>query len=70
MSIDKSLKKPSGVIRNRNVLKRAERIQVLREQDRWIEGQSPVGLPKVRIVKIVTGKKKKKKADDEEEEAT
>lgn len=70
MSIDKSLKKPSGVIRNRNVLKRAERIQVLREQDRWVEGQSPVGLPKVRIVKIVTGKKKKKKAEDEEDEAT
>lgn len=68
MSIDKSLKKPSGVVRNRNVLKRAERIQVLREQDRWTEGQSPVGLPKVRIVKIAAGKKKKKKKEDEDDE--
>lgn len=68
MSIDKSLKKPSGVVRNRNVLKRAERIQILREQDRWTEDQSPLGLPKVRVVKVVAGKKKKKKEDDEDEE--
>ena len=67
MSIDKSLKKPSGVVRSRNVLKRGERIQVLREQDRWLEGRSPLGLPKVRVQKAVAGKKKKKKKEDEEE---
>ncbi|MCR9202901.1 MAG: small basic protein [Planctomycetaceae bacterium] len=67
MSIDKSLKKPSGVVRARNVLKRGERIAVLREQERFDDGQSPLGLPKVRIVKVVAGKKKKKKKDEEEE---
>lgn len=67
MSIDKSLKKPSGVVRARNVLKRAERIQVLREQDRWTDGQSPIHLPKVRIVKVVSGKKKKVKKGEEED---
>lgn len=67
MSIDKSLKKPSGVVRARNVLKRAERIQVLREQDRWTDGQSPIHLPKVRIVKVVAGKKKKVKKGEEED---
>ncbi len=69
MSIDKSLKKPSGMIRARNVLKRGERIAVLQEQDRWVEGRSPLGLPKVRIKKVAAGKKKKKKKEDEEEEA-
>jgi len=68
VSIDKSLKKPSGVVRARNVLKRGERIAVLKEQDRWDDGQSPLGLPKVRIKKVVAGKKKKKKKDDEEED--
>lgn len=67
MSIDKSLKKPSGVVRTRNVLKRGERIEVLREQERFEDGQSPLGLPKVRIVKVVAGKKKKKKKEEEED---
>lgn len=67
MSIDKTLKKPSGVIRARNVLKRGERIAVLRSQDRWLEGRSPLGLPKVRVMKLVAGKKKKKKEAEEEE---
>lgn len=66
MSIDKSLKKPSGVVRARNVLKRGERILVLQEQDRWLEDQSPLGLPKVRVAKAAAGKKKKKKAEEEE----
>ena len=68
MSIDKSLKKPSGVVRARNVLKRGERILVLKEQDRWLDDQSPLGLPKVRIAKAAAGKKKKKKTEDEEGE--
>jgi len=67
VSIDKSLKKPSGVVRARNVLKRGERILVLQEQDRWLEDQSPLGLPKVRVAKAAAGKKKKKKAEAEDE---
>ena len=70
MSIDQSLKKPSGVIRARNVLKRAERIAVLKEQDRWAEGQTALGLPKVRVRVAVAGKKKKKVKDEAEAEAT
>ena len=60
MTIDKSLKKPSGVVRARNVLRRAERVAVLKSQDRWLEGQSAIGLPKVRIQKAAIGKKVKK----------
>lgn len=67
MSIDKSLKGGGRLARSRNVLKRAERIEKLQEQDRWIDSQSPYGLPKVRVFKVVVGKKKKKKKDDEED---
>lgn len=68
MTIDKSLKRKGRLARSRNVLKREERILQLKAQDRWQEGQSPLGLPKVRVIKTVVGKKKKKKAKDEEGE--
>ncbi len=66
MTIDKTLKKPSGMVRARNVLKRGERIVQLMAEDRWTEGRSALGLPKVRIKQIATGKKKKKAKDEEE----
>jgi hypothetical protein len=50
------------------VLKRAERIDALEKDDRWVDGQSPLGLPKVRVIKTVVGKKKKKKAKEEGDE--
>lgn len=65
MTIDKSLKVRRGSVRSRSVLTRAERIAKLREQDRWQEGDSPIGLPKVRVYKISVKKKKKKGKDDE-----
>jgi small basic protein (TIGR04137 family) len=68
MTIDKSLKVRAGMIQNRNVLTRAERLAKLQEQDRWKEGAPVLGLPKVRVEKISLKKKKKtKKAEDEEE---
>lgn len=70
MSIDKSLKKPAGMVRARNVLKRGERIAQLVDEGRWKEGQSALGLPKVRIKHVVAGKKKKKKTEEEEEESS
>lgn len=65
MTIDKSLKVRRGSVRSRSVLTRAERIAKLREQDRWQEGDSPIGLPKVRVYKISVKKKKKKGKEDE-----
>lgn len=70
MTIDKSLKRAGRLARSRNVLSRAERIEQLEGQDRWIEGRSPLGLPKVRVAKIVLGKKKKKKSKEDEEDDT
>ena len=68
MTIDKSLKVRRGATRNRSVLTRVERIARLQGADRWNEGDSPLGLPKVRVRKLTMKKKKKKK--DEEEGAT
>jgi len=68
MTIDKSLKVRSGAIRQRNVLTRAERLEKLVEGDRWKEGDSVFGLPKVRVVKVALKKKKKAKKEDEEGE--
>jgi small basic protein (TIGR04137 family) len=67
MTIDKSLKVRAGMIRNRNVLTRAEKIAKLEEQDRWKEGDRVMGLPKVRVEKISLKKKKKTKKAEEEE---
>ncbi len=69
MTIDKSLKIRRGSIANRNVLTRVERITKLRETDRWQEGDSVLGLPKVRVQKITLKKKKKSKKEEPEEEA-
>lgn len=64
MTIDKSLKVKAGAISNRNVLTRAERIVKLKEAERWKDGQSVLGLPKVRVLKLAMKKKKKAKAEE------
>ena len=66
MTIDKSLKIRRGGSGNRSVLTRIERLKRLKEADRWKEGDSPLGLPKVRVRKLVMKKKKKKKEEEGE----
>lgn len=68
MTIDKSLKVRRGATSTRSVLTRAERLERLKENERWTEGMSPIGLPKVRVKKLSL--KKKKKTKKEEDEAT
>ena len=46
--------------RMRSVLTRGERIQKLKDAERWKEGDSPFGLAKVRVYKLEMKKKKKK----------
>jgi len=70
MTIDKSLKVKLGSIRSRNVLTRGERIAKLKEAERWNEGDSVIGLPKVRVFKLSLKKKKKAKAAEEGAAAT
>lgn len=67
MTLDKSLRRTGRLVRQRNVLKRSERIAQLQYEERWEEGQGPLGLPKVRVMKTVVGKKKKKKSKEEDD---
>ena len=68
MSVDKSLRRKNTLARSRNVLTRAERIKVLKDEERWKEGRSPFGLPKVRVIKTVIKKAKKAKEEEKPEE--
>jgi small basic protein (TIGR04137 family) len=64
MTMDKSLRVRKGSTSARGVLSRAERISKLQELERWEEGRSPIGLPKVRVYKMSMKKKKKAKAEE------
>ena len=66
MTMDKSLRVRKGSSGARGVLSRAERITKLKEQERWQEGRSPLGLPKVRVLKLAMKKKKVKKEEGAE----
>ncbi len=60
MSIHKTLSGGGKLKKHRNVLTRDERVARLEKEGRWQEGESVLGLPKVRNIKIVARKKKKK----------
>lgn len=57
MSIDRSLKVKGALTRHRNVLTRAERIEKLKDEERWAEGNTVFSLPKVAHRKSHAGKK-------------
>ncbi len=65
MSIDRSLKIRGALKRHRNVLTRAERIEKLKEEDKWSEEDSLLGLPKVAHRKSHAGRKEKAVAEKE-----
>ena len=67
MSIDKSLKSRNTLSRHRNVLTRAERLEMLTEQGSFDpENDSALGLVKVGNRRAaVVGKKKAEKTDEE-----
>ena len=68
MSLDRSLKIKGSLSRHRNVLTRAERISALQEQEKFSEGDSPFGLPKVGHRKASVGGKVKKVDENKEGE--
>ena len=70
MSLDKSLKSRDSLVRHRNVLTRSERLEKLEEDERWTEGASVLGLPKVVHRKATLAKKIKEKAEESGETTT
>ena len=67
MTIDRSLKVRRGLIKNRSVLTRAERIAKLIDSERWKDGDPVLGLQKVRVAKLTLKKKKKAKKEQEQQ---
>ncbi|MHC4204622.1 MAG: small basic protein [Planctomycetota bacterium] len=65
MSIDPSLKIKGALSRHRNVLTRAERIEQLKDEERWSEEDSLLGLPKVAHRKSHAGRKSSEAPDKE-----
>ncbi|MGQ3683567.1 MAG: small basic protein [Candidatus Loosdrechtia sp.] len=66
MSIDKSLKMKGRLVRPRNVLRRIERIKILKEEGRWEPTKSVFGIPKVKVMKLKQRGKAEKKAKEKE----
>ena len=48
MSLHSSLKSGSKIAAKRNVLKRFERIEILKAKDKWKPGDRALGLPKTK----------------------
>ncbi len=69
MSVHKSLVSGDTLRRQRSVLTRAERIEKLQAEEKWREGMSVFGLPKVKVVKVVK-KKGSKAAEKAQAEGT
>lgn len=65
MSLDRSLKSASSLVRHRNVLTRAERLDKLTEAEKWNDTKSVFGLPKVghRKAAVVKGPAKEEGAE-------
>jgi len=63
MTIHRSLVPQNKLVRHRNVLARDERIKILVKEEKWEEGDSVFGLPKVKhILHKVRAKPKKEEA--------
>ena len=65
MSIHSSLRSKGSLGALRNVLKRHERVRHLMTQGTWTDGQSVLGLPKIKQIRM----KARKAAPKEKEEA-
>lgn len=62
MSLDRSLKAANSLVRHRNVLTRAERIQRLSDEEKWTDAKGVFGLPKVANRKMALAKAEKTEA--------
>jgi small basic protein (TIGR04137 family) len=66
MSQHPSLRSSGKDKQHRSVLKRYERIKILKEKDKWKDEESVYGLPKVKIVKFKIKKEKAAAAETAE----
>ena len=62
MSVHSSLRGGGKGQKHRSVLKRYERLKVLKDKDLWSEEKSVLGLPKVKQVRLKVKKEKTEEA--------
>jgi small basic protein (TIGR04137 family) len=62
MSLDRSLKSANSLVRHRNVLTRAERLERLSDEEKWNDSKPVFGLPKVANRKMALAKAVKAEA--------
>ena len=58
MSIHPSLASTEKDKKQRSVLKRIERLRIMREKEKWREGDKVYGLPKIKTIRIKIKKEK------------
>lgn len=58
MSLHRSLRSTGKMKRHRSVLTRLERLKILSGKGAWDETKSPLGLPKVKHLKVTVKKEK------------
>ncbi len=63
MSIHPSLKISDQDNKQRSVLKRIERIKLMKDKEQWKEGDEVFGLPKIKTLRIKIKKEKVEKAE-------
>ncbi len=66
MSQHPSLRSSDKDTKHRSVLKRYERLKILKDKEKWKDGESVYGLSKVKIVKFKIKKEKAAAAEGEE----
>jgi small basic protein (TIGR04137 family) len=66
MSQHPSLRSSDKDTKHRSVLKRYERLKILKDKEKWVDGESVYGLSKVKIVKFKIKKEKAAAAEGEE----
>ena len=66
MSQHPSLRSAGKDAASRSVLKRYERVKILKEKDKWKDDESVYGLPKVKIIKFKVKKEKAAAAEGAE----
>lgn len=66
MSMDASLKSASSLVRHRNVLTRAERVERMKSEEKWGDRKTVLGLPKLSNRKLALGKPKKEAKEGDE----
>lgn len=69
MGMHPTLKRAGRSSKFRSVMKRRERIQWLIDKGLWKDESRVFGLPKIKVLKIKTGKKEKAKEEEKKDEA-